>query len=378
VSALAPYVQGKSALAGIADPIKLSSNESALGPSPAAIEAFHAVAADLHRYPDGAQTALREAIAEVHGIEPERIVCGNGSEELLSLLIRAYVGPGDELLLSENHFSMFAIHGRTQGATIVIAPERDYQMDVDALLAKVTARTRAVFIANPNNPTGTYLAESGVRRLHAGLPAEVLLVLDGAYAEYVTAADYEAGAGLVRQFDNVVATRSFSKAYGLAGLRIGWCYAPAHVVDVIQRIRTPFNTNRAALAAAAAAVRDQALIARVREHNARWLERMTTELGALGFAVVPSVTNFYLLDFSRSPGLTAQDAAAHLERRGIIPRKVTAGQQENVLRITVGLDHENEAALAALREYAAAAGGARPKGPPNVSPKVSGLFSDGK
>ncbi len=353
---LDPYRQGKSALAGVTEPIKLSSNESSYGPSPRAVDAYLAQARRLHRYPDGAQTALREAIGEVHGLEPERIVCGNGSDELIDLVTRAYTGPGDQVLLSANHFDMCRIHATAQGAQVVLAPERDFRADVDALVGALTPATRLVVIANPNNPTGTYLSGAELDRLHRALPATTLLLLDGAYAEYVQRADYEAGATLVRRSENVVMTRSFSKIYGLAALRIGWAYGPAYVVDVLQRIRTPFNTNAAALAAATAAVRDQAFIGDVAARTAHWRERLAGAIGALGLRVVPSVTNFYLIDFSDHPRLSARAAAAHLEACGVIPRPCPAAAGQDVLRITVGRDFENEAVLAALRDYVRAAG----------------------
>ena len=345
------YQPGKRELASGGAPIKLSSNESAFGASPAAIAAFHSIANELHRYADATQSALRKAIADIYRVRQQRIVCGNGSDEIIDLLIRGYLGPGDELLLSENYFVMFEVHGRTQGARIVLAPERDCKMDVDALLARVTPSTRMVALASPNNPTGTYLPHSEILRLHAGLPGNVLLVLDGAYAEYVTATDFDPGFGLVETAENVVVTHTFSKIYGLAGLRIGWVYAPDHVVDVLERIRSPFNASAAAQAAAEAAVRDQEFVHRAREHNARWLERLRRELSAIGIGMVPSAANFYLLRFDGKSEKTAVAAAAWLESRNIIPRLVATGDSDNVLRITVGLDEENEAVIAALTEF---------------------------
>ncbi len=221
---IAPYVPGQSRIEGRKDPIRLSSNESSFGPSPAAVAAFHDAAAHLNRYPDASQSALRTAIAEVHGLDAARIICGNGSDELIQMVIRAYAAAGDEVLLSENGFVMCKIHAHAQGATVVKAPERDDRVNVDALLARVSSRTRVLCIANPNNPTGTYLNAAEVKRLHASLPSGVMLLLDGAYAEYATAADYEAGERLVEGNSNVVMTRTFSKIYGLPALRIGWAY----------------------------------------------------------------------------------------------------------------------------------------------------------
>ena len=363
---ITPYTAGKSSLPDIADPVKLSSNESSLGPSPEAIAAFRAAENRLHRYPDADQVELKRAIAEVHELEVDQIVCGSGSDELIGLLTRAYVGPGDELLIPENHFVMCPIYGMVQGAKIVIAPEKNFHIDVDAILDRVTRKTRMVVIANPNNPTGTYLSEENVGRLSDGLPPDVLLLLDCAYAEYVMQPDYDPGATLVRKSANVVMTRTFSKIYGLAGLRIGWAYGPKAIIDIVQRIRCPFNTNCAALAAAAAAVKDTAFIERVREHNAGWLARISDELTGLGLSVVPSVANFYLIDFRGCSVGSARGAIAHLESRGIISRPVSTGAQEHVLRITVGLDHENEAVLTALREYLTS--GARDQG---ATPQVN-------
>lgn len=351
ISKIAPYVQGQSRIEGRSNPIKLSSNESSFGPSPAAIAAYHAAADTLNRYPDGAQTELREAIGEVHGLDPARIVCGNGSDELIQLVIRAYVSAGDEVLLSENGFLMCEIHARAQGAAVVKAPEREDRVDVDALLARLSPRTRVLCLANPNNPTGTYLRDSEIRRLHAALPGGVILLLDGAYAEYVTRADFDAGATLVETSRNVVMTRTFSKIYGLPALRIGWAYCPAPVLDAVQRIRSPFNANAAAMAAAAAAVRDQAWIDRIREHNAAWLERIAETLRQVGLQVLPSVANFYLIRFPKGGDMDARTAADFLIANGIIPRPVSAQDAGLELRITVGTDEENAAVLDALQRY---------------------------
>ncbi len=263
VDSLQPYQQGKSALLGSQKPIKLSSNESAYGPSPKAIAAYHDAAASLCRYPDGSQRQLRQAIAETLDLDSERLVCGNGSEELIGLTIRAYAEPDDALLLSANHFIMCPVYGRLQGASIVLAAEQNFMMVVDNILAKISDKTRLVIIANPNNPTGTYLPASEVRRLHDNLPGDVLLLLDGAYAEYVTAGDYDAGTGLVEQYENVMITRTFSKIHALPALRIGWAYCPPAVAQNLNKIRTPFNANTAAMAAAAAAIKDTAWVAGV-------------------------------------------------------------------------------------------------------------------
>lgn len=346
---IAPYVAGKSKIDGIAKPVKLSSNESSHGPCPAALQAYKNAAEQLNRYPDGSQAELRQAIARTLNLDADRIICGNGSDELIQLMVRAYVGEGDEALLSENGFVMSNIHCLSKGANLVIAPEKDYRVDVDAMLARVTDKTRFCTIANPNNPTGTYINRDELRRLHAGLPKNCLFLIDDAYAEYVDRDDYDDGAALVEQFDNVVMTRTFSKIYGLPALRIGWAYCPAAVVDVVQRIRSPFNTNGPALAAAAAAIQDADYVATIRQHNSEWLRRITQALTALGIEVIPSVANFYLLRFAEDSGKNGTGAAALLQARGIIPRP--AGGSDKFLRITVGLDHENEAVITALTHY---------------------------
>jgi histidinol-phosphate aminotransferase len=344
-------VQGQSTIEGVINPIKLSSNESSLGPSPAALEAYRQAGEQLNRYPDGSQLALRQAIGETFSLDPNRIICGNGSDELIQMMVRAYVGDGDEALLSENGFIMSNIHCVAQGAKLVIASERDYRVDVDALLERVTDKTRFCTIANPNNPTGTYISGDELRRLHAGLPGNCLLLIDDAYAEYVIEDDYEDGSALVDEFENVVVTRTFSKIYGLASLRIGWAYCPASVVSVVGRIRTPFNTNGPALATAVAAMKDQDYVEKIRQHNAKWLVRIASAVSDMGIGMVPSVTNFYLLRFTENNGKNGTDAAAFLQSRGIIPRPT--GGSDAFLRITVGLDDENEAVLAALADYVA-------------------------
>ena len=349
VMRLAPYVQGQSSIEGVSNPIKLSSNESSQGPSPKALDAYRKAAEQLNRYADGSQSELRNAIGEVHGLDPQRIIGGNGSDELIQLMARAFVGEGDEALLSENGFIMSNIHCTAQGAELVIAPERGFKVDVDAMLARVSEKTRFCTIANPNNPTGTYIDGSELRRLHAGLPDDCLFLIDEAYAEYVTAEDYETGIALADEFDNVVVTRTFSKIYGLPFLRIGWAYCSREIVDPVQRIRTPFNTNGAAMVAAAAAVRDTAYIKTIREHNAQWRERIGIALTAMGIEVIPSQANFYLLRFDPDSGKSGSAAAAFLQSRGIIPRP--AGGSDQFLRITVGLEQENEAVLSAMADY---------------------------
>lgn len=351
VAAIEAYVPGKSGATGGHPVYKLSSNETPLGPSPAAVAAARQSLDDLALYPDGNATALRAAIAERYGLDPARIVCGAGSDELLSLLAYAYLAPGDEGLFSAHGFLVYRIAILAAGGTPVVAPERDLTTDVDALIARVTERTRIVYIANPNNPTGTYLPFEEVRRLHAALPPDVLLVLDGAYAEYVRRNDYGSGLDLVLEADNVVMTRTFSKIHGLAALRIGWMVAPAHVADAVNRIRGPFNLSAAAIRAGAAAIQDDAHVAAAVAHNDAWLARLTEEVRALGLAVTPSVANFVLVHFPEAPGRSAAAADAFLTGRGVITRRVAAYGLPDCLRVTVGSEAANTAFLDGLRAF---------------------------
>src|SRR5438132_1341249 len=318
VLAIDPYVPGKSKAPGVARVFKLSSNETPLGPGPKAVAAYHAVGEHLQDYPDGDSTALREAIGRTFGLDPSRIVCGAGSDDLLNLIADAYLRDGDEAIHTTHAFLVYPIAIRGSGATPIAAAEKNYTADVDAMLAAVSPRTKIVFIANPNNPTGTYIPFDEVRRLHRGLPPHVLLVVDAAYAEYVRRNDYEAGIELVATSENVVMCRTFSKIYGLAGLRLGWMYGPAHVVDAINRVRGPFNVNLAASAAGIAAIADSAHVETARAHNERWLAWLTDEIHKLGLKVTPSVANFVLIHFPEQVGYTAGDAEAFLTRRGLI------------------------------------------------------------
>ena len=346
-----PYVGGKAEVAGIARAIKLSANESPLGPSPKAIDALRAAAPEVHRYPDGGADRLRQTIGACFDLDPERIVCGAGSDELIQLLMRAYAGPGDEVLYSAHGFLMYKLSALGVGATPVAAPERLLTADVDALLERLSSRTRMVFLANPNNPTGSYLNADELGRLHAGLPDEVLLVIDAAYAEYVRRNDYTAGIDLVDRADNVVMTRTFSKLFGLAALRVGWLYAQPPVVDVLHRIRGPFNVSTPAQVAGIAALEDLEHQERARAHNDRWLPWLGGELSRLGLEVHPSVANFILVSFEAAGAHTAAAASAGLEQRGIIARPMAAYGLPDCLRLSVGLEDENRAAIAALREF---------------------------
>ena len=346
-----PYVPGKSRVEGLDKVHKLSSNELPLGPSPRAIEAVRALAGRLEFYPDGASTELREAIGARHGLDPTRIICGNGSDELLALLAHVFVHPGDEGLYSQYGFLTYPICIRAAGGIPVVAEERDRTASVDAMLEKTNDRTRIVYLANPNNPTGTYIPFSEVKRLHAGLPAHTLMVIDAAYAEYVSRNDYAAGLELASAADNVVMTRTFSKIHGLAGLRLGWAYGSEHVVDALNRVRGPFNLNGAAQAAGVASLEDAAHIESAAAHNARWLPWLAGRIARLGIEVTPSVGNFLLLTFPSERGRTAADADAFLSARGFILRAVAAYGLPDSLRLTVGTEAANRGVVAALAEF---------------------------
>ncbi len=347
---ITPYVGGKSSGSGGDKVVKLSSNETPLGASPKARAAMADIADRLHLYPDGGSSALLEAIGEVHGLDPASLICGNGSDEILSLIANAFAGHEDEVLFSEHGFLVYELAARANGATPVKAPEKDLTTDVDALLAAVTERTKVLFLANPNNPTGTYLPFSEIERLHAGLRSDILLVLDAAYAEYVTRSDYEAGMSLVARSENVIMTRTFSKIYGLSALRLGWAYGPSAVIDVLHRIRGPFNVNAAAQIAGMEAVRDQTFVQQAREHNDKWIPILTQNLRGLGLKVPESVGNFLLLDFSET-GKSAADADAFLCARGLVLRSVASYGLETCLRMSIGLDEDNRAVMDALREF---------------------------
>ena len=349
---IAPYVPGKDSIDGKETIAKLSSNEGALGPSPKAMAAYAKAAADLHRYPDGDTTNLRKALGRRYGLDPTRIVCGAGSDEILNLLVRAYCGPGDELLYSQYGFLMYAINALGVGATPVAAPARDYGSDIDAMLAAVTDRTRIVCLANPNNPTGTYVTKDDVRRLHAGLPKNVLLIIDAAYAEYVSRNDYDSGVELVDQAENVVMTRTFSKIYGLGGLRLGWMYGPAGIVDVMSRLRQPFNVNLPAQIAGIAALDDIAHTDASRTNNDIWLPWLSAELAKLGLEPVPSFGNFVLVGFGSKERAVA--ANEWLMNDGLIPRLVAGYGLPEHLRITVGTEAEVKAVQASLARFVAA------------------------
>lgn len=349
---IAPYVGGESSIPGVDRIIKLASNEGALGPSPLASKAFAALSGELHRYPDGGCTKLREAIGMQEGLDPERIVCGAGSDELLSLLCQAYAGEGDEVLHSRHGFLMYPISARSVGAVPVAAAETNLTTSVDALLACVTGKTRILFLANPNNPTGTYLPRSELVRLRDGLREDILLVIDAAYAEFVDLDDYTAGCDLVDVGDNVVMTRTFSKMFALGGLRLGWAYCPPSIADVLNRVRGPFNVAAPSLAAGCAAIADTAFTNKVKRHNERWLNWVRDELRKLGLWLPENgVGNFLLVKFSGEEGQDANAANAFLRQQGIIVRLMAGYGLPDCLRISIGREDEMRAVVAALSEF---------------------------
>ncbi len=344
-----PYVGGESKVPGVNRIIKLSSNEGAFGPPPAAIAAITHAAKEAHRYPDGGAKALREAIGARFGLDPARIVCGNGSDEILTLLILAYGGEGTEIVMSAHGFLMYDLAGRWAGCRVIKVPEKDLRADVDGLLAAVGPRTKLLFLANPNNPTGSILPQSELVRLRRGLPGDVLLVLDSAYAEYVTTPDYDPGQALVDAGDNTVMTRTFSKIFGLGGMRLGWCYAPANVVDVLGRVRGPFNVSGAAMVAGIAALAEPGWIEASVAHNTEWRGKVAAALEAAGLKVWPSEGNFVLVDFGAAERAKAADV--HLRGRGLIVRAMGSYGLAPCLRITIGTAEECQMVIEALTDF---------------------------
>jgi len=341
-----PYIGGEGRLDAVVHPVRLASNENVLGCSPMARAAYLAGADDLHRYPDGAAGDLRAAIGRAYGLNPDQIVCGAGSDELIALIVRAYAGPGDEVIYSQYGFLMYPISAKSAGATPVAVPEKDMRTDVDALLAAVTPKTKIVLLANPNNPTGSYLTKAEMKKLRSGLPAGVLLVVDAAYAEFAQVPDYEDGRALVDGGNNTVMLRTFSKIYGLAALRLGWGYCPPDVAGVINRVRGAFNVSAPAQAAGIAALEDKAFIQKTIDMTNAGRTQLSDGLSALGFKVWPSVTNFILVRF----GERAEDIRLGLKQQGIFIRQMGAYNLPDHLRITVGTRDDNARLLSALRQ----------------------------
>ncbi len=350
IFSVASYVGGESKLAGFEEPLKLSSNEGALGAPPGAIAAMAGAAAKMHLYPDGGVAGLRAALGQKFGLDPARIVCGNGSGEILIQLIQSYAGPGDELIMSVHGFSIYEISAKISGCEVRKAAEKNLTTDVDAMLALVTPATKIVCVANPNNPTGTLLSQSEMERLRAGLPEDVLLIIDAAYAEYVEDPDYDPGVKLVDAGENTVMTRTFSKIFGMGGARLGWGYMPAAVADVLHRVRPPFPVNGFAAAAGVAALAEPGWIERGRAHNAQAKRRLSERLAQAGLDVLPSAANFVLVNFVTAERAIAADG--FLKSRGIIVRRVASYGLPAFLRITIGTDEECGRVAEALTDFA--------------------------
>jgi len=349
---IAPYVGGKSSLVGVAEPMKLSSNENALGAGSKAREAYEAAIKNIHIYPDGRATKLRTAVAEHHGLEPERLIFGNGSDEVFALLNQTYLTPGDNIVTGQYGFLAYRISAKACEAQVKLAPEPGYKAEVDAILAEVDERTKIVYVSNPSNPTGSYNSGEEIRRLHEALPKHILLVIDEAYAEFVAEADWETAFPLAREVTNVVVTRTFSKIHGLGGLRIGFGYAPVPVAEAVDRIRLPFNVSIPGIEAATAALGDEAHQKASREMVQTWRPRLTQAIRGFGFEVLPSAGNFVLVLF-RDEKRSAAAASDYLNSKGIIVRPVGGYGIHDGLRITVGTEDQNRAVIDALSEFAA-------------------------
>ncbi|HEY2050682.1 MAG TPA: histidinol-phosphate transaminase [Caulobacteraceae bacterium] len=348
---ITPYKPGRATAEGVQNPVKLSANENILGCSPMAKAAVAAVMEDLATYPDGRGNELRATVAERYRIEPERIILGCGTDEIFAMLAQTYLQAGDNIVQGEYGFGAYAIAARANEAEVRLAPERNYRIDVDALLAEVDERTRLIFIANPANPTGTILPAAEVERLHAGLPPDVMLVLDGAYSEFCRDPAFNDGLELARHAANVVVTHTFSKIHGLAALRVGWAYAPTATADAVDRLRLPFNTSVLGQAAAIAALADEEFAARSLAHVEQWRPWLTQQLGGLGLEVVPSFANFIMAGFPTTPGRSAAEAEAFLASRGLLVRGVAGYGLPNHLRVTIGLEEHNRALIEALGEF---------------------------
>ena len=349
---IAPYVGGKSRIEGVAEPMKLSSNENALGAGGKAREAYAAAIGNIHMYPDGRAMKLRDAVAEHHGLEPERLIFGNGSDEVFALLNQTYLTPGDNIVSGKYGFLAYRISALANQASVKLAPEPDFRLTPEAILAEVDDRTRIVYVSSPSNPTGSYNTAEEIRRLHAALPPHILLVIDEAYAEFVAEPDWETSFPLARDSDNIIVTRTFSKIHGLGGLRIGFGYAPLKVCEAVDRIRLPFNVSVPGIEAAVAALGDAAHQKASRDLVHAWRPRLTQAIKGFGFDVFPSAGNFVLVRF---PDTIRNAAAAndYLNSKGIIVRPVGGYGLPDCLRITVGTEDQNRAVIDALSEFAA-------------------------
>jgi histidinol-phosphate aminotransferase len=344
-----PYKGGEAKIAGVDKVFKLSSNENPLGFSDAAANAYKAAAQELNIYPDGGHIDLRNAIGNRYGINSERILCANGSDEIFQLLGRAYLCPGDEIIQSEYGFLVYRLIAQQAGAICVSAKTKNYQTQIDAILAAITPKTKIIFIDNPSNPCGTYISFDEIKRLQSLIPANILLVLDAAYAEYVVANDYSSGLELAGEFENVLMTRTFSKIHGLAALRLGWCYGPQRIIDTLNRVRGPFNVSLPALKAGVAAIEDNEFTQISSNHNHKWLVKISQIINEIGLNAIPSATNFVMVEMQSAQ--QADDCDLFLKSKGIIVRKIGSYNLPNCLRISIGTDEANECLMMALREF---------------------------
>jgi len=348
---IAPYVGGTGALSGVAEPMKLSSNENPLGAGPKAREAFASVLDKIHIYPDGHAGKLRTAVADLHGIEEDRLVFGNGSDEVFALLNQTYLSAGDNIVTGEYAFLAYRISALGCEAEVKLALEPGYKAEVEDLLAQVDERTKIVYLSNPSNPTGSWHSGEEIRRLHAALPAHIILVIDEAYAEYVVEPEWESAIDLARTAENIVVTRTFSKLHGLGGLRIGYGYMPKAMAEAMDRIRLPFNVSVPGIAAAIAALGDEDHQKASRDLVLEWRPRLTQAIKGFGYQVLPSVGNFILVMF-KDPA-EANAASEYLNQKGIIVRGVGGYGLPQGLRITIGTPDQNRAVADALSEFAA-------------------------
>ena len=340
-----PYTPGKSKAEGFERVIKLSSNENPLGCSPKAVEAYKNFS-DFQRYPDATCASLRAAIGKSHGLDDAKIMCGSGSDEILGLIAHGFLSEGDEAIYTRHGFLVYPIAILASGGIPVIAEETNYTTNVDNILAKVTAKTKVVFVANPNNPTGTHISNQEMLRLRAGLREDILLVIDSAYAECATASDYADGREIVDLAPNTIMARTFSKIYGLASLRLGWAYAHPSIIDILNRIRPVFNINLPAQLAGIAALEDKDFFKRSLEHNVKWRDILAQSISALGFEVLPSQTNFIAVKFGDS-----SKAFEYLKSKGILTREIGGYSLPEFLRISFGTSEENEFLIKCLQEY---------------------------
>ena len=358
IEAISPYVPTKGTAPCTDKIYKLASNESALGASPKAMDAYRAAAQEIHLYPDGGATDLREALAGLHGLEVEQLICSAGSDELIMLMCRSYLGPGDTIVQTRHGFSMYHIYARACGAETIFAPEQDLTADVAAIVDAVQDTTRLVFLANPNNPTGTMINAEEITDLRARLREDIILILDGAYAEFMAGSNYEDGASLVRASvqngqENVVMLRTFSKAYGLGGLRVGWGYFPPSIAAVLNKVRSPFNVSAASLAAGLAAVRDQAFLAENLHHNEKERARLAEAIGMYQLPVVPSHTNFLL--FQTKDANMASALTDFMASKGVLIRAMGGYFLPDYVRVSIGSVEANDVFLDVLKKFMAGA-----------------------